>query len=100
MSKDWYFAACMTHLSDANTYAPRGNLIQANHLIPAIGTRLKALTTALQLPPRSVIFLSDVTHTRIPKFYVLPKIHKLPTDANSTLAQLPHSACRPIASNV
>ena len=96
LDRRWYVAECRRQLADTATYqqVPASDVPL---LVPGLQQRLAATVWrhALALPGQVQRFLTATahTHTRLPSFYLLPKIHKLP---QVTPQHLPLLRGRPI----
>ena len=95
MSKSWYLTACERILSDPLTYAKVGPFEEnrAQAFARRVFSRMKALLSHHDINDAfAKRILGDPDLSRIPKFYIIPKLHKLspakPFEARPLVSQV------------
>ena len=91
LSRDWYEGECARQLADAATYRALSPAAAAA-VLPRLRRELDQCLGGYGhlLPCQVARYLAATvhTHTRLPAFYVLPKLHKLPRVLPAHLPQL------------
>ena len=91
LDRSWYVGECRRQLADAATYRvvpPAESAALLQRLRRQLITLLVVFGPQLPYQVWRYMRAALVTHTRLPDFYLLPKIHKLPRVTTAFLAQL------------
>jgi len=91
LDREWYTAECARQLGDARTYrvVPESEAAAlVGRLRRHLGTLLSGFAHALPAGVPQYLQATMAAHARLPGFYLLPKVHKLPAITREHLPQL------------
>ena len=99
VDSDWYYASCLSHLNNERDYRIIINEEFHDKIYPNICRNLSSLlsTYIINKNEYSQFMIKNIDNKKIPYFYIIPKIHKVPV-ASRPIAASQHWVLHPVSS--